>query len=69
MRVPRWGEPPLESSLPHIIVDTAGNPRSKILRNRAVATRLLNQMRRKPSPLLLGDPKTWRVQPVKEEDL
>lgn len=64
MKVPKWGEPPLESSLPHILIDTAGAPRSKVLKNRAVATRLLNQLRRKPSPFLMGDPKNWKVHPV-----
>jgi hypothetical protein len=66
MKIPRWGGPNLESSLPHIIVDSSGVPRSLPFKSRSAATRALNQMRRKPSPLLLGDPKTWHVEPVRE---
>lgn len=62
-----WGEPEMESSLPHIIVDSEGTPRSNAFKSRAAATRALNQMRRKPSPFILGDPKTWTVQPVREK--
>jgi hypothetical protein len=70
---------PLESSLPHIIVDSTGaqrlppegrdcfgQPMKRTFKTRAVATRLLNKLRRKPSPFIIGDPKTWTVQPVRE---
>jgi hypothetical protein len=60
---------PLESNKPHIIVDSTGKQRLPVgdsppFKNRAVATRLLNQLRRKPSPFLIGDPKTWSVKVV-----
>jgi hypothetical protein len=79
MKKRAWGSEQLESALPHIIVDSTGKqmlpppgrdcfgqPMKRTFRNRAVATRLLNQLRRKPSPYILGDPKTWTVQPVRE---
>jgi hypothetical protein len=56
----------MESSLPHIIVDSLGQPRSKPMKSRAAATRLLHQLQRRRSPFLIGDPKTWTVKPVKE---
>jgi hypothetical protein len=56
----------MESSLPHIIVDSTGKPRSKTMKSRAAATRLLHQLQRRRSPFIIGDPKTWTVKPVKE---
>lgn len=72
-----WGKHGLESSLPHIIVDAEGKqtlPKvddwmgiPPYFKNRAVATRLLNKLQRQHNPTLFGDPKTWRVQPVRED--
>lgn len=74
----RWERGELESSKPHIIVDSTGKQRLPALglsgvapttfKNRTVATRVLNQLRRKPSPFLIGDPKTWKVQPAEGGD-
>jgi hypothetical protein len=73
MRIYRgqWAKEELESGKPHVIVDSIGKQRLPVsdlppFKNRAVATRLLNQLRRKPSPLLLGDPKTWSVKLYEE---
>ena len=57
---------PLESRQPHILVDANGVPRSLPFKSKSAATRTLNHMRKRPSPLLMGDPKTWRVQPYEE---
>lgn len=66
------GEQPLESSLPHIIVDSRGVrqrplPEFPPFPNRTQATKALNLLRKRPSPFIIGDPKTWRVEPVREE--
>lgn len=70
MKIPRWSVGQLESSLPHIIVDSTGRRRAPHpdfppFKNRGTATRLLNRLRRKPSPFIVDDPKTWQVQVVK----
>lgn len=62
--------------MPHIIVDSTGaqtlpryfeaDGKLATFKNRGTATRLLNQLRRKPSPFIIGDPKTWTVQPVRD---
>lgn len=66
-----WGNRPLESSRPHVIVDSTGQrvrplPQFPPFPNRIQATRTLHLLQRRPSPLLLGDPRTWRVEPLKE---
>ena len=67
-----WGAGPLESSLPHIIVDAAGVRQRPLngfppFPNRTQATRVLNILRkRKGSAFITGNPHDWRVIPFCE---